>query len=77
MARVGCVGAPQHHDLLERRHVTYDRIDVSDDCAMRLAIVQRSGHAELPQIFIDGNAIGGYDELASLDRHGGLVALAA
>jgi glutaredoxin 3 len=35
------------------------------------------GHMSLPQIFIGGRHVGGYMELAELDRRGALAALVA
>ncbi|MEB3244133.1 MAG: DUF296 domain-containing protein [Cyanobacteriota bacterium] len=43
----------------------------------RLVIEQRSGQPTLPQVFIDGASIGGYDALATLHGQGGLEALRA
>jgi predicted DNA-binding protein with PD1-like motif/glutaredoxin len=43
----------------------------------RDAIAQRSGQASLPQVFIDGRAIGGYDALAELHGQGALEGLRA
>jgi len=36
---------------------------------------ERSGRTSVPQIFIDGRHIGGYDDLAALDAAGELDAL--
>lgn len=43
----------------------------------RAAIEQRSGRPTLPQVFIDGQAIGGYDALADLHGQGALEPLRA
>lgn len=40
----------------------------ADDAAERAAVAERSGLTSMPQVFIDGEPIGGYDALA--DRHG-------
>ena len=58
--------------LLEKKGVTYDEIDVSMDPNLRERMVEESGRRTVPQIFIDGAAIGGYDELNALDRAGEL-----
>jgi uncharacterized protein len=47
---------------------------VSGD-AERRALEQRSGRTTLPQLFIDGKSIGGYDELAELQGRGELARL--
>ena len=41
----------------------------------RRSLRQRSGSGSLPQIFIDGESIGGYDALAELHGSGGLERL--
>lgn len=60
-------------DLLERRGLPYRAIDVSEDAEKRAWLVATTGKKKLPQIFIDGRAIGGFAELRDLDREGRLV----
>jgi predicted DNA-binding protein with PD1-like motif/glutaredoxin len=43
--------------------------------AERQAVAQRSGRSTLPQLFIDGEGIGGYDALAELHGRGELAQL--
>jgi glutaredoxin 3 len=62
--------------LLRGKNVPFAEIDVTGDDAARAALVGRSGgRRTVPQVFIDGQPIGGYDELAALDRSGRLDAL--
>jgi len=61
-----CVRAKR---LLEARGIDYDEIDVADDPALRADLVQRTGRRTVPQIFIDGEPIGGFEELAALDAN--------
>lgn len=65
-----CVRAKR---LLGERGIAYEEIDVSGDDALRADVMRRSGRRTVPQIFIDGTSIGGYDELAALDGHGELA----
>ncbi len=59
--------------LLDRKGVEFAEIDVSDDPAERERLVERTGgRRTVPQIFIGGRSIGGYDELAALDHEGRL-----
>jgi glutaredoxin 3 len=59
--------------LLGRKGVAFVEHDVFDDAALRQAMVERAGgRRTVPQIFIDGNHVGGSDELHALDRDGGL-----
>ncbi|NCO58349.1 MAG: glutaredoxin 3 [Nitrospirae bacterium CG18_big_fil_WC_8_21_14_2_50_70_55] len=64
--------------LLEKKGVAYREIDVSDDEPLRAAMVERAGgRRTVPQIFIDGQSIGGSDDLATLEREGRLDRLLA
>ena len=67
-----CVRAKR---LLQARGIPYDEIDVGDDLAARADLVRRTGRQTVPQIFIDGRAIGGFEELAALDARAELAAL--
>jgi glutaredoxin 3 len=59
--------------LLNRKGVAFIDIDVDTDEAKREEMVARSGGGRtVPQIFIDGEYIGGSDELLALDRDGAL-----
>jgi glutaredoxin 3 len=63
--------------LLAARGVAYDEVDVTGDDAARAWLVKATGRRTVPQIFIGGVAIGGYEELAALDRSGRLRTLLA
>jgi glutaredoxin 3 len=59
--------------LLERKGVAYTEIDIMQEPNRRGEMVQRAGgRTTVPQIFIDGEHIGGSDDLAALDRAGRL-----
>jgi glutaredoxin 3 len=53
------------------------KIRVDQDPARRDEMIARSGRRTVPQIFIGDTHVGGYDDLAALDRAGGLVPLLA
>src|SRR4051812_45348992 len=59
--------------LLDRRSIAYREIDVTNDRALRRQLVEQTRRYTVPQIFIDGQSIGGYVELHALDRRGLLV----
>jgi glutaredoxin 3 len=67
-----CVRAKR---LLGARGVPFDEIDVGDDAEARADLVRRTGRRTVPQIFIDGRSIGGFEELAALDARAELAAL--
>ena len=60
-------------DLLRRRAAVFTEIDVMADPERRLEMAERSGGGRtVPQIFIAGRPIGGFNELYALERSGGL-----
>jgi len=66
-----CIAAKR---LLAQRAIPYEDIDVSGDDAKRAWLVEVTGRRTVPQIFIGGESIGGYDELVALDKAGRLRA---
>ena len=54
--------------LLDKKGVNYQLIDVDRDPQLRQQMRDRSGRHTVPQIFIGDRHIGGYDDLAALDR---------
>ena len=62
--------------LLDRKGVEYQEIDLTTDRAGFDAMVARTGGARtVPQIFIDGQHVGGSDDLHALDHQGKMDAL--
>jgi glutaredoxin 3 len=71
-----CPYCVQAKRLLGERAIPYDEIDVSSDEARRDEMIERAGgRRTVPQIFIDGNHVGGYTELRALADAGGLAGL--
>jgi glutaredoxin 3 len=59
--------------LLDRKGVAYTDVDITEEPARRGEMIRRAGgRTSVPQIFIDGEHIGGSDELVALDRTGEL-----
>ena len=59
--------------LLLKKGVSYTEIDVLSTPGARQEMERRSGGGRtVPQVFIDGRAVGGSDRLAELDRIGEL-----
>jgi len=59
--------------LLQSKGLAYTETDVTEDLDKVSEMIERSGRQTVPQIFIDGDAIGGFLELASLNATGRLV----
>ncbi|MCS6915388.1 MAG: glutaredoxin 3 [Myxococcales bacterium] len=64
-------------ELLARKGVTFTEIDVTADPERRQWLRDRTGRRTVPQIFINGQPYGGYDDIAALERAGRLDALLA
>ena len=61
--------------LLERKGVPYADIDIIEQPERRDEMIRRAGgRTSVPQIFINGEHIGGSDELVALERAGTLDA---
>jgi glutaredoxin 3 len=64
--------------LLTAKGAAFTEIDVMLEAGRRDEMIQRSGgRRTVPQIFIDGRHIGGYDDLSALDKAGELDRLLA
>ncbi len=64
-----CGYCQRARNLFERKGVTYREIKI-DEGSNREEMMQRSGRRTVPQIFIGERHVGGYDDLAALDRAG-------
>lgn len=58
--------------LLKQKGLSFSDILVSKDPDARRDMEQRSGRSSVPQIFIDGQPLGGFDELYELEQNGEL-----
>ena len=59
--------------LLESKKIAYKEIDVSLNSKLRAEMRQRAGgRSSVPQIFIDGDHVGGCDDLYALEASGRL-----
>jgi glutaredoxin 3 len=58
--------------FLARKGLKVDEIRVDIDPARRTEMVEKTRRMTVPQIFVNGHYVGGYDDLVALDRKGGL-----
>lgn len=63
--------------LLDRKGAEYEETDVMMDDKKRTEMRARANRTTVPQIFINGEHIGGSDDLAALEQAGKLDALLA
>jgi len=60
-------------DLLTRKGVKYEEVDVTGNDEMRARLVEMSGgQRTVPQIFIGETHVGGYSDLARMETEGRL-----
>lgn len=62
-------------ELLSARHIAFNEIRVDLDESKRDEMMQLSNRRTVPQIFINDQSIGGYDDLAALAKSGKLDGL--
>ncbi len=63
--------------LLQAKGVKYEEVLVDLDTQRRDEMMQKSGRRTVPQIFVGETHVGGYEDLAALDRAGKLDPLLA
>jgi len=63
--------------LLKDKGVVFENIDCTGDSQKRQWLAELTGRTTVPQIFINGRAIGGYDDMRALERSGELDQLLA
>ena len=61
--------------LLEKKGAQTEKVMVDENPARRDEMTRRAGRTSVPQIFIGEMHVGGYTELAELERAGRLDAL--
>lgn len=59
--------------LLTKKGISFREIDAPSGSPARAEAMSRSGgRTTVPQVFVDGRPLGGYDDIAALDRAGKL-----
>lgn len=61
--------------LLERKGIAFNEIDLWVEPGRRDEMIARAGRSTVPQVFIDGRAVGGSDDLQALEAAGRLDGL--
>jgi glutaredoxin 3 len=63
--------------LLRAKGITFAQVPVDGNRAARAWLAERTGRRTVPQVFIGGQSVGGYDEISELDDDGELMGLVA
>ena len=62
--------------LFKRNNVSFEEIDIGNDLTIREEMIKKSnGRRTVPQIFIENNHVGGYEELRALEKSGELKSI--
>lgn len=64
-----CIGALR---LLDSKNIDYEKIVLDGKDSELRTLQQSTGHRTVPQIFINDEFIGGFDDLKSLESSGAL-----
>jgi len=75
--RQGCGYCTAAKSLLEKKGAAFDEFDATGRPELRAEMIQRSGRATFPQIFVGDTHVGGCDDLYALDGAGKLDPLLA
>jgi glutaredoxin 3 len=67
-----CVAAK---NFLKSRGASYSELRIDIDANARAEMMAKTKRTSVPQIFINGTHVGGYDDMVALDRAGGLKPL--
>lgn len=72
-SKFGCPYCSRAKALLRSKGVPFEEIDITLGGPRRAEMIERAGgRTTVPQIFIDGQHVGGSDDLVELDRSGRL-----
>ncbi len=59
-------------DLLSDKGVQFREVLVENRPDLRAFLRQKSGQGTVPQVFVNGESLGGYSDISALDRRGEL-----
>jgi glutaredoxin 3 len=72
-----CSFCTQAKALLRKRGIDFTELNLAKDPAGRAELAEKTGMMSFPQIVIDGEVVGGFQELLQADRSGRLTELLA
>ena len=73
----GCAFCAHARSLLIKRKVEFEEVDLSDDQGLRAELASVTGLDSFPQLIIDGEPLGGFNELRAADKNGVLASWSA
>lgn len=63
-----CPFCRQAEALLRQKGIAFEAVDVTEDDQTREWLMKTTGYKTVPQIFIEGQPIGGYEQLVDYFR---------
>ncbi len=72
-----CSFCARAKDLLDKRGIAYEEVNLAKDPAGREQLLARTGMLSFPQIVVGEDVLGGFRELIMADQSGRLEQLAA
>lgn len=69
-----CVSAKS---LLSKRGVVFEEVNLAEDPALQAELADLTGLTSFPQIIVDGETLGGLNELRAADKNGTLASWSA
>jgi GrxC family glutaredoxin len=68
-----CPYCDRAKEYFSTRGIAFEEIDITRDPQLYAELKARTGHMTVPQIFIDGQFVGGYSDLIDKVRRGELL----
>jgi glutaredoxin 3 len=72
-----CAYCVHARSLLSKRGVEFEEVDLADQPELQAQLTDLTGLDSFPQILVDGETLGGLNELRAADRDGTLAAWSA
>jgi glutaredoxin 3 len=71
-SKKNCPFCVRAKDLLQRKEVAYEEIDVEGKDDLRIWLAETTGQKTVPQIFAGERSLGGFSDIDALDKQGKL-----
>jgi glutaredoxin 3 len=71
-SKKNCPFCVRAKDLLQRKGVPYEEIDVEGQDDLRIWLAETTGQKTVPQIFAGERSLGGFSDIDALDKLGKL-----
>jgi glutaredoxin 3 len=72
-----CAYCVHARSLLSKRGVEFEEVDLGGQPELQAQLAELTGRDSFPQILVDGETLGGLNELRAADRDGTLAAWSA